>query len=410
MLKIIAIVGRENVGKSTLFNRLVGGRPAITHCEPGITRDRNIKEIELFGTKALLVDTGGYLPYESRGIKAKVKEQVDISIESADLIIFMVDAKSGLTPPDSEFANRLRKLNKKVILVINKVDTKKSYGVSEFQSLGFKKIASISAIHGLGLNELVDYIKQEIETETEIETGIETEENLPKFAVIGRPNVGKSTYINALLKEPRMIVDEHPGTTIDSIDVTLNYEGRELILIDTPGVRRRTKVKSDAEFYSSVRTKRSISKCDVGILLIDAGVPLTHQDKRILSMLTKEGKGIVIVPNKTDIGIEFREGALNFARFIPITYISALKEDKIYEPIKEGFRVWSARKLRISKKKLRELTEMRTKLRITSMVQIGVEPPEFKIKSMQKLTPQDKRFIERELRAEFGFQGTPIRM
>jgi len=408
MLPVIAIVGRENVGKSTLFNRLVGGKPAITYKKPGTTRDRNIKEVELFGTTALLVDTGGYLPNESHGLKAKVKEQIELSLENANLILFVVDAKSGLIPLDSEFANRLRKLNKKVILVVNKVDTKqRQYATPEFYKLGFPRVVSISSIHGLGINELVDHIKEET---TNTEHRAPKTEKLPKFAVLGRPNVGKSTYINALLKEPRVIVDEHPGTTIDSIDVTLNYEGKELILIDTPGVRRRTKVKSDTEFYSSVRMSRSISKCDVGILLVDAGIQLTHQDKRLISMLIKEGKGIVIAANKIDIGVGFREEILEFARFIPVTYISALKGKKIYEPVKEGLQVWTARRLWISKRKLRELEKLWSRLKIMSMVQARIEPPEFRIKSRRKLTPQDKRFVERELRASFGFIGTPLRM
>ncbi len=408
MLKIIVIVGRENVGKSTLFNRLIGGRPAITHREPGITRDRNIKEVELFGVKATLIDTGGYLPNED-GIKAKVNEQVELSIKDAGLILFLVDAKSGLTPYDEEFADRLRKLDKRVILVVNKVDTKRrQYVAPEFHKLGFTEVVNLSAIHGLGINELTDKMIEGIEVEEETE--IETEENLPKFVVLGRPNMGKSTYINALLKEPRMIVDETPGTTIDSIDVTLDHWGRKLILVDTPGVRRRTKMDSDTEFYSLMRTERSISKCDVGLLLVDAPTRLTHQDKRILSMLTTKGKGVVIVANKTDIGIGFNENALDFAKFIPITYMSALKGNNLHEPIKKGFKVWEARKLQVSKRQLRELEKMRARLRITSMVQIGIEPPTFKVKSTKKLTLQDKRFIERTLREQFDFQGTPIKM
>ncbi len=230
------------------------------------------------------------------------------------------------------------------------------------------------------------------------------------FAILGRPNVGKSTYINAVLNEQRVIVDEKPGTTIDSIDVTLNYDGKELMLIDTPGLRRRTKIETDVEYYSSVRTKTSISRCDVAILIVDGTIPMTHQDKRIIADIIEEGKGIVIAVNKIDIEANFSELALRFASFIPVIYISALQCNRIYEPIKEAIRVWRARKQRVPKKELSKLQELQVKTKIIKVTQIGIEPPTFNVRSNRKLKPQTIRFIEKTIRSTFNFIGSPIKI
>jgi GTP-binding protein len=420
MLPIVAIVGRENVGKSTLFNRLVRRRTAITYREPGVTVDRNMKEVELDGASVSLVDTGGYQPGESRGIKAKIREQVEISLVGADLILFVVDAKDGVTALDSEFAGFIRKTGKQVVLVVNKVDTRdKKSRVLEFHELGFEQVIPVSAAHGSGVSSLVASIKERIEI-----TQPSLAKEAPVFAILGRPNVGKSTYINALLEENRVIADEKPGTTVDSIDVTitcspqllgedkqgLNQNPRELRLVDTPGLRRRVKIEGDVEFYSSVRTSLSISKCDVAMLIVDASALLTRQDKRIISSIIEQGKGIVLVVNKIDLGIVFRQQDLEFADFIPITYISAMNRDRIYEPIAEAVRVWKARKKQVSKKEMGKLYETKSKLGISKMTQFDNEPPLFKIKSRQLLNPSQKRHLEKEIRLAFGFTGVPIRI
>ncbi|MCK4353346.1 ribosome biogenesis GTPase Der [candidate division WOR-3 bacterium] len=415
MLPIISIVGRENVGKSTLFNRLVGRRLAVTHREPGITRDRNIQEVDLFGLPFLLVDTGGYFPYERKGLKAKVREQVEISLESSALIFFLADTKSGITPLDLEIAERLRKLNKKIVLVVNKVDTpQKEKEAVQFYNLGFQETIFISALHRRGINDLIAKIRTATKEATQVRQLTDSLE--PKFAVLGRPNVGKSTYINALLKEPRLIIDEHPGTTIDSIDVTLRYDNQVLTLVDTPGLRRRTKIKSDTEYYSSLRTYFSISRCEVAILLLDATLPITHQDKIIISRLIKEGKGIVIAVNKIDLIppkchaelVSASPFGLRFAQFIPITYISALKTDQIYEPIKQAIKVREVRRQKISKKRLTTVAKS-WDLGVIYMVQTQTEPSTFKIRSRKDLT-SNARFIENELRKAFNFKGTPIKL
>jgi len=415
MLPIVSIVGRENVGKSTLFNRITKERLAVTHPEPGITRDRNIREVNLFGVSALLVDTGGYFPYESEGMRAKVKEQVEISLESSAIILFLVDAKSGLIPLDLEISERLRKLNKKILLVVNKVDNlQRKRTISEFYKLGFSGLIPISAEHGIGINTLVDKIKGELKIEIAppksevVHHGVE--KRIPRFAILGRPNVGKSTYINATAQEPRVIVDETPGTTIDSIDITLEYNKMPITLIDTPGLRKRTKVKTDIEYYSSVRTKLTISRCEVAILIVDATIPLTHQDKRIIDTLIEAGKGIVLAVNKIDLGIGFLEDSLRFAPFIPVTYISALNHDRIYEPIKGALNVWEARRQKISRKRLAGLVKSWSDIKINALVQTGVEPPSFKIWSHKPMTQETARFIENQIRKTFGFVGVPIRI
>jgi GTP-binding protein len=406
MLPMVVIVGRENVGKSTLFNRLVGKRSAVTSSKSGTTKDRNIKEVNIRGKSFFLVDTGGYWPYESEGIKAKVKEQIEISLESANLILFVVDAKEGARPLDFEFAKLLRKLNKKIILVVNKIDTKaKIQLVLEFHKLGIEEVIGVSAIHSIGIGELENKIKEKIELHTPT-----VKEKLPLFAIIGRPNVGKSTYINAVLKEPRIIVDEKPGTTVDSIDVTLKYNQKFFTLIDTPGLRRRAKIRSDIEYYSSLRTKLSILRCEVAILLIDASSPITRQDKRIISTLIEEGKGIVIAANKIDKGVKFQIEDLRFAEFIPIVYISALHFTRIYDPIEEAIQVWRARKQWVSKKALAEFIKREIRLGIKKIVQVKAEPVMFKVKCNYPLTLQRKRFIEKKLRTKFEFIGVPIKI
>ena len=423
MLPIVAIVGRENVGKSTLFNRLVRRRTAITYREPGVTVDRNMKEVTLDGASISLVDTGGYQPGESRGIKAKIREQVELSLDGADLILFVVDAKEGVTALDSEFAGFIRKTGKKVVLVVNKVDTrnKKSFAL-EFHELGFKKVIPVSAAHGSGVSSLIDNIKDNIEIMEPL-----AEKKIPVFAILGRQNVGKSTYINALLDEKRVVADEKPGTTVDSIDVTITCTpellGRdeqeldqgcqppgELKLVDTPGLRRRSKIGSDVEYYSSVRASLSISRCDVAMLIVDASGSLTRQDKRIINTIIEQGKGILLVANKMDLGIAFRQEELEFANFIPITYISALNQDRIYEPIREAIRIWNARKKQISKKEMGKLYETKSKLGISKMTQFDTEPPLFKIKTRRELTPQQKKHLEKKIRLAFGFTGVPIRI
>ncbi|HID93286.1 MAG TPA: ribosome biogenesis GTPase Der [bacterium (Candidatus Stahlbacteria)] len=401
----VAIVGRENVGKSTLFNRLLRSRIAVIHETPGITRDRIMKEAEIDGKQFLLMDTGGLLLEEATGIKAKVKKQVEIALKEADLILFMVDVTTGITPLDTDVASLLYKSGKKAIVVANKADNPKlKREAIEFYKLGFTDVIPISALHGIGIGILRDKILDYVEGKAK------KKKEYPKIAILGRPNVGKSTYINAIVGEERMIVDERPGTTIDSVDLIINYNGKILNFIDTPGARRMAKVRGKTEYYSLLRTKRTIGRCDASILLVEAPIGLTHQDKRIISELIEAGKGIVIALNKIDLGINFYEDELRFANFIPIFYISALKRENIYEPIDCVLSVLRESKKSVGKDKLKNILPKLSKVGVRGCVQKGISPPTFEVKSRNKLNPNHKKYVERVLRENFGFQGVPIRI
>ncbi|MFA5032147.1 MAG: ribosome biogenesis GTPase Der [bacterium] len=407
MLPIITIVGKENVGKSTLFNRIIGSRVAIMDSTPGTTRDRNAKKVVIDDFNFLLVDTGGYLPNDPSTIKNKVKEQVELAINSSTLILFVVDAKTGITSIDLEITEFLRKLNKQILLVINKVDNNKRIPeVAEFHKLGFKSSIEICATQGTGVSGLMDKITEYID-----KSPSSADTRLPTFAIIGKPNVGKSTYINALLDEKRVIVDEHPGTTVDTIDVTMKYEDKEFVLVDTPGLRRRTKFDSQIEYYSSVRTDASILKCDVAILFIDASDQISHQDKRIINTVLEYGKGIVIAANKKDLGIGFSEKTLNYTKFVPITYLSALNKTDLYEPLKTALTVAENCRLKLTRKQLRAFT---LALKLIKVSQVDVAPPTFAIRIIsknKKLTNyKTRKTLEIQFRKEFGFIGTPIKI
>jgi len=405
MGNIVAIIGRENVGKSTLFNRLLQSRIAVIHETPGITRDRIMKEAEIDGKTFSLIDTGGLLLEKVTGIKTKVKKQVEIALKESDLILFMVDVTTGISPLDTDVASLLYKSGKKVIVVVNKADNPKlKREAIEFYKLGFTDVVPISALHGIGIgilqDKIIDYVKGEVKKKKEY----------PKVAMLGRPNVGKSTYINAIIGEERMIVDETPGTTVDSVDLIVNYKGKLLNFIDTPGARKMAKVRGKTEYYSVLRTKRTIGRCDASILLVEAPIGLTHQDKRIISELIEAGKGIVIALNKIDLGVNFYETKLRFANFIPIFYISALKRKNIHEPIDCILSILKESKKSIGKDKLKNILPELSKVGVRGCVQKSISPPTFEVKARNKLNPNHKKYVERVLRENFGFQGVPIRI
>jgi GTP-binding protein len=405
MGNIVTIVGRENVGKSTLFNRLLRSRIAVIHETPGITRDRIVKEAEIDGKRFSLMDTGGLLLKEATGIKAKVKKQVEIALKESDLILFIVDVTTGITAVDSDVASLLYKSNKRVIVVANKADNPKlKREANEFYKFGFVDVIPISALHGTGMNILQDKIIDYVEGKAK------KKKEYPKVAILGRPNVGKSTYINAVVGEERMIVDEMPGTTVDSVDLIVKYKGKLINFIDTPGARRMAKARGKTEYYSLLRTKNAIKRCDASILLVEAPIGLTHQDKRIVSELIEAGKGLVIALNKIDLGINFYETELRFANFIPIFYISALRRENIHEPIDCILSVLKELKKSIGKAQLKNILPELSKIGARKCVQKSISPPTFEVKARNKLSPNHKRYIERVLRENFGFQGVPIRI
>jgi GTP-binding protein len=401
----IVIVGRENVGKSTLFNRLSKKRDAITDKEPGITRDYKEKEIQINHQVFTLIDTGGYISGKLLGIKRKVREKILTAITKADLVLLVVDGKLGFKDEDKELSDLLRKENKKVILVVNKIDIPKKQGlIFEFYKLGFEEILPISAIHGLGIPTLISTIIKYLPRSKY------SPRKYPRFAIIGKPNVGKSTYLNALLNEDRVIVDPTPSTTIDSLEVLLHYNSQPLLLIDTPGIMR--KPSTSLSFYSLLRATRAIELSDVVLLLIDGSSHFTKKDKQLLKLSIDYLKGVVLVVNKIDKGVIFREEELKFANYIPILYISALQGEKIFTPIEEGLKIYKERKKFIPYKELKtKLLPYISSCGVKTIVQLSTSPPVFRFKSKEgKLSTEKLRFIERKIREQFGFVGVPLKV
>ncbi|HDZ59043.1 MAG TPA: ribosome biogenesis GTPase Der, partial [Ignavibacteriales bacterium] len=294
---IVVIVGRPNVGKSTLYNRLVGKKGAIVDDRSGVTRDRNYCETEWAGKKFTVIDTGGYVPKSDDVFEKAIREQVEIAVAEADAILFMVDVRTGINPMDKEITNMLRSANKNYYLLVNKVDSEKyEAAASEFYSFGVDKIYDISALGGRKIGDLLDDVTSDF-------TEVIEEEFDPrlKIAIIGRPNVGKSSLTNALLGHKRSIVTDIPGTTRDSIDSILKYYGEEIVLVDTAGLRKKKRVQESIEFYSSIRTLKAIGDCDVAVVMLDAKYGLEKQDQKIIDEVVRWRKGLIIAVNKWDL-------------------------------------------------------------------------------------------------------------
>ncbi|SMO69184.1 ribosome biogenesis GTPase Der [Fodinibius sediminis] len=430
MLPVVSIVGRPNVGKSTIFNRLIGSRKAIVDDQYGVTRDRHYGESFWNGRRFNVIDTGGYLPDESDVLVAGVREQVHIALEESDVILFVVDAEGGITSLDQAVAELLRKQDKPVLLVPNKADNdERTLNATEFYALGFEQLFPISAINGRGTGDLLDELVKLLPEEQE-----EEEDKTPKLAIVGRPNVGKSSFINALLNNERCIVTDIPGTTRDSINSRLTYENKDYILIDTAGLRKKRKVKENVEFYSTVRTDRALKECDIAILMLDAMRGFEAQDKHILREAEKYNKGIVIVLNKWDlvpekdthIHKEFEEYIYSRAPmmdYVPIVSISALSGQRIHKVITVADRVLQERRKRISTPDLNDFINRILKekplpirrgvpLKIKYCTQVKSNPPVFKffMNIPKELPANYRRFIENKIRQEFGFEGVPITM
>ncbi|WP_340103123.1 ribosome biogenesis GTPase Der [Rhodohalobacter sp. 8-1] len=431
MLPTVSIVGRPNVGKSTLFNRLLGERQAIVHDEYGVTRDRHYGESFWNGRDFNVIDTGGYLPEEAGVIVEGIREQVHIAIEESDVILFVVDIESGLNTLDKSVANILRRVDKPVLVVANKSDNEeRAMNAVEFYELGLDEIFPVSAISGTGTGDLLDRVVELLPKE---KVDAERDEN-PKIAFVGRPNVGKSSLMNALLKNDRCIVTDIPGTTRDSINSKLTYNGREYTLIDTAGLRKRAKVKENIEFFSTVRTDRSIRDSDVVVLLLDAMRGFDAQDKRIIRDAEKYNKGIIIALNKWDIVPDKDSNVhkefetyiyerIRTSNYIPVISISALKGTRIERVLDMSEMVIQERRKKISTPEMNDFVQKILKerplpmkrgrqLKIQYALQVKSNPPVFKffMNNPQELPPNYRRFIENKLREEFGFTGVPITM
>lgn len=426
-MSLIAIVGRPNVGKSTLFNRIVGSKEAIVEDTPGVTRDRIYAETEWNGKRFMLIDTGGFVPGSVNLIEKAIREQAYIAIEDADAIIFVCDGRDGVTPFDEDIAKILRRSSKPVTLVINKCDNAKSDANSfEFHKLGLGEPYPISALSGRSTGDFLDQAVDSI-------PGLNTDEddNRLKIAIVGRPNVGKSSISNALTGKDRSIVTNIAGTTRDAIDSVVKYYGEEIILIDTAGLRRRSQISENIEFYSIMRTARAIDRCDVAIVVIDAERGLEDQDKKIINQVDVARKGMLIMYNKWDLVEKDERTAdklkkqfqdnMKMYDYLPLLFASALTKQrltKVFEICKD---IKQRRSQRIPTHKLNDiiLPELEKTpppavggrdLRINYITQVSTEPPIFAFFcNFPELIPDSyKRFMERVIRRNFDFQGVPI--
>ncbi|MGA8849900.1 MAG: ribosome biogenesis GTPase Der [Dehalococcoidia bacterium] len=425
---IVAIVGRTNVGKSTLLNRLAGRRVAVVADLPGTTRDRVFAFVSWQGQELTVVDTGGWQAKPQGSLEQKVKQQVEAAIAQADVIIFLVDVKDGAIAADEEIADVLRAANKPIILTVNKVDSvKQANQVADFHRLGMGEPMAISAHHNRGIDELMDAVLASLPPQPI--SIAETAE--AKLAIVGRPNVGKSTLLNALLGDERAIVHESPGTTRDSLDAIMKWDDKEILLVDTAGIKRRGRVDAGVDYYSLLRALQAINRCDVALLLIDAGEFITAQDMHIAGYIIEVGKGMMLVVNKWDLvpqeqRQEFKqslERRLRFASYTPIIYISAKLGQGIDRILPQAWEIWQERQKRIPQSEVDELVKEAVssyppprmgskRLHIVRAYQDESQPAAFvlEVNDPKLVHFSYKRYLENKLRQGFGFRGVPLKL
>ena len=431
MANIVAIVGRPNVGKSTLFNRLTESRKAIVDEIAGVTRDRHYGKCEWGGMEFTVIDTGGYIIGSDDIFEDEIRKQVKIAIEEANVILFVVDVVEGVTDMDTEVAHILRKCKKKVLLIVNKVDNnKRLVDATEFYALGMGDYYTMSSATGSGTGDILDDVVKNLDKEVVHEDDYA----LPKFAIVGRPNVGKSSLVNALMGEDRNIVTDIAGTTRDTLNTHYNKYGYNFILVDTAGIRRKTKVHEDLEFYSVMRAVHSIEESDVIILVIDATVGFDSQDMNLFSLSQKNRKGIVIVVNKWDLIQdktnstlqEYADGIIEKLapfRDVPIIFTSAVTKQRILDVMEMAVKVHQNRIKKIKTSVLNEFLQGVVELnppptnkgkfiKIKFFTQLPTHAPSFAIfcNSPQYVREDYKRFIENKLRKEYDFTGVPIQI
>tara|TARA_B100000927_G_scaffold16948_1_gene13159 strand:- start:287 stop:1594 length:1308 start_codon:yes stop_codon:yes gene_type:complete len=430
MSNIVAIVGRPNVGKSTFFNRLIQKRQAIVDSTSGVTRDRHYGKSDWNGQEFSLIDTGGYIVGSDDIFESEIRKQVDLAIDEANVILFLVDAQDGVTDLDITVANYLRKCDKPIFLVVNKVDNEKiMQNAVDFYSLGMGDYFCISSINGSGTGELLDALVISLPKKIAQENDID----VPRFAIIGRPNVGKSSFINSLLEKDRNIVTDIAGTTRDSLDTHFTKFGYDFILVDTAGLRKKKKVSENLEFYSVMRSIRSIEYSDVCLLLIDATIGFESQDQNIFHLADKNKKGIVILVNKWDLmektSNSIKEYELMIRKKIspftdvPILFISALTKQRLLKALQLAINVFKNRKYRISTSKLNDVMlevinhnpppAIKGKyIRIKFCTQLPTKTPTFAFFANlpQYIKEPYKRFLENKIREKFEFTGVPIQI
>ena len=430
MSNIVAIVGRPNVGKSTLFNRMVESRQAITDATAGVTRDRHYGKCEWGGLEFSVIDTGGYVTNSDDIFEGEIRKQVKLAVDEADVILFLTDVTGGVTDLDDDVAELLRKSRKPVVVAVNKVDNvDRQYLTGEFYSLGLGEIYAISAINGSGTGDLLDAIVAKFDRNKPAD---ETRD-LPNIAVVGRPNAGKSSFINALLEQDRNIVTDIAGTTRDSINTVYNKFGFEFNIIDTAGLRKKNKVEENLEFYSVMRAIRTIEESDVCFLIIDATLGLESQDLNIFSLIVKNRKGVVILINKWDLiekeknTMEEYEAAVKakLAPFndVPVLFISALTKQRVFKAVETAMQVYKNRKQKISTAKLNEVmlaaidnypppTVKGKYIRIKYVTQLPTPSPQFAFfcNLPQYIRDPYRRYLENKMRENFELQGVPVQI
>ncbi len=443
---IVALVGRPNVGKSTLFNRIIGERRAIVEDVPGTTRDRLYAETEWAGVPFILVDTGGLetlertaaqpgepapqpLSVASADFVPEIRQQAQMAIEEADVIVFLVDVREGVTAADLDVVDLLRETRKPVVLAVNKVDNQaREAEALEFWSLGLGEPHPISALHGRGIGDLLDAVVQGFPQQLE-----EEEDEAVRIAIVGRPNVGKSSLLNALLGQERAIVSEIPGTTRDAIDTELTWEGQQIVLVDTAGIRRRGRIQRGVEYYSVLRALRAIERADVVLLLIDATEGVTAQDTHVAGYVLEAEKGIVVIVNKWDLVKKDSYTMLNYTRevrhelnfmdYVPVLFISAKTRQRVHQVIPTALRVQQERHVRLSTAEMNRVLQEAVarhqppskagkRLRFYYATQVGVAPPTFVlfVNDRNLVHFSYERYLENAIRAHYPFEGTPIRL
>jgi GTPase len=426
----VAIVGRPNVGKSTFFNRLLEQRKAIVEDTPGVTRDRQYGIADWNGKNFYVIDTGGFVPDSVDVFETEIRKQVQVAVNEASAILFVVDAATGMTDLDDAMADVLRRSTKPVYLVVNKVDNnERLLEASEFYSLGFEKVFFISAISGSGTGDLLDEVTGLIQEDSEFEE----EQGLPKFAIIGQPNVGKSSLLNALIGEERTIVSDIAGTTRDTIHTRYKLFQKDFVLIDTAGIRRKAKVHEDLEFYSVIRAIKALDEADVCLLILDAEKGITAQDLTIYSLAAKKGKGLVVLVNKWDLVAKETNTAKEYEKElkqrmapfndVPILFISAKEKTRIFKGIEVGLEVYENRKRKIPTAQLNDIMLKAIEsyhppvvrgnpVKIKYITQLPTVVPSFAFFSNfpDDIKTPYKNYLENKLRENFNFTGVPVRI
>ena len=426
----VAIVGRPNVGKSTFFNRLLEQRKAIVDNVSGVTRDRQYGVTEWSGKSFNLIDTGGFVPESEDVFETEIRKQVMIALEESNALIFMVDVSTGITTLDEAMADVLRRSTKPVLLVVNKVDnSERQLEAAEFYSLGFENIFFLSSMSGSGTGELLDDLVGRIKEE-EVDPA---DANIPKFAIIGQPNVGKSSLLNALIGQERTIVSDIAGTTRDTIHTRYNLFQKDFVLIDTAGIRRKTKVHEDLEFYSVIRAIRAMDEADVCLIMLDASKGITAQDLSIFSLAVKKGKGIVVLVNKWDLVEKVTNTAKDYEKELknrlapftdlPILFISVIDKTRIFKAIESALEVYENKQRKVTTSELNEVMLKAIEayhppvirghpLKIKYITQLPTHVPSFAFfcNYPEDVKQPYKNYLENQLRDNFNFKGVPIRL